>query len=190
MQTSPGQIWLVRHGETAWSLSGQHTGRSNIALTPRGEEQARALTPLLAKLEVARVWSSPLDRATRTAELAGCEPVLEPLAMEWDYGSTEGLTSAQMREKIPGWSVWTMGPQGGETAADVGARALALIERHLTLEGDTLIFSHGHFSRILAAAWLGLEATAGRFFALDTGSLSCLGFEHGRRVLRAWNRLP
>lgn len=189
-ENSPGQIWLVRHGETEWSLSGQHTGRSNIALTARGEQQARALAPLVSQLDVARVWASPLDRAARTAELAGCEPVLEPLAMEWDYGQTEGLTSAQMREKIPNWSVWTVGPSGGETAADVAARALALVERHLTLEGDTLIFSHGHFSRILAATWLGLPPEAGRLLALDTGSLSCLGFEHGRRVLRSWNRVP
>lgn len=189
-ENPPGQIWLVRHGETEWSLSGQHTGRSNISLTARGEAQARALAPLVAKLDVARVWASPLERAARTAELAGCEPVLEPLAMEWDYGQTEGLTSVQMRERVPGWSVWTVGPLGGETAADVGARALALVERHLTLEGDTLIFSHGHFSRILAATWLGLGPEAGGLLALDTGSLSCLGFEHGRRVLRSWNRIP
>jgi probable phosphoglycerate mutase len=110
--------------------------------------------------------------------------------MEWDYGNSEGFTSAQIRERIPGWSIWTHGPEGGESATEVASRALALIERHLTLEGDTLIFSHGHFSRILAATWLGLPPEAGKYFALDTGSLSCLGFEHGRRALRSWNLRP
>ncbi len=188
--SSPGLLWLVRHGETPWSLSGQHTGRTNLDLTPRGEAQARSLAPLLAPLSLARVWASPLLRAARTAELAGLDAVLEPLAMEWDYGESEGLTSAQIREKIPAWSVWTHGPQGGETADEVAARALALIERHLSLDGDTLLVTHGHFSRILTATWLGLSPYHGRYFALDTGSLSCLGYEHNRRVIRSWNRLP
>jgi probable phosphoglycerate mutase len=145
---------------------------------------------LLVGLPLARVWASPLIRAARTAELAGLNPVLEPLAMEWDYGQSEGLTSAQIREQIPGWSVWTHGPQGGETADEVAARALALIERHLSLEGDSLVVSHGHFSRILAATWLGLTPDHGRYFALDTGTLSGLGYEHSRRVIRSWNQRP
>ncbi|GAB4406058.1 MAG: histidine phosphatase family protein [Bryobacter sp.] len=185
---NPGLLWVIRHGETAWSLSGQHTGRTDIPLTPNGEQQALALAPIIAGLSLARTWTSPLQRAARTAELACCSATHEPLAMEWDYGAYDGLTSAQIRESVPGWSVWREGPQGGETAEQVAARAQQIIDRHLALEGDTLLVSHGHFSRILAATWIGLPPQAGQYFALDTATLSCLGYEHGRRVLRLWNR--
>jgi probable phosphoglycerate mutase len=185
-----GLLWLVRHGETAWSLSGQHTGRTDIALTPLGEDQARSLAPVLATLQFGQIWTSPLQRAARTAELAACQAVPEPLAMEWHYGDFEGLTSAQIRQDIPGWSVWTHGPKNGESAAQVAERAALLIQKHRNAGGDTLLVSHGHFSRILAATWLGLAPEAGQYFALDTATLSCLGYEHGRPAIQLWNARP
>lgn len=185
----PGDVWLVRHGETTWSLSGQHTGATDLPLTPAGEAAARALAPLLAPLPFARVWSSPLARARRTAELAGHGARLELDAdlMEWNYGAYEGLTNAEIQAKAPGWLVFRDGCPEGDSPEAVGARADRVIARLRQGPGPSLVFAHGHLLRVLAARWLELPPLAGRNLLLDTTTLSVLSDYRGTPALAAWN---
>lgn len=183
------ELWLVRHGETAWSLSGQHTGRTDIPLTPRGRQQAELLGRRLMKKTFALVLTSPLHRARETCELSGQgqSAISDDDLLEWDYGAYEGKTSAEIRKEVPGWTIWTGGVRGGESADEVGERVDRVIARALAAGGDVALYAHGHVLRILAARWLGLAATGGRYLALDTASLSKLGYERETRVIRAWN---
>jgi broad specificity phosphatase PhoE len=194
-----GELVLLRHGATAWSASGRHTGRTDVPLTSLGEEQAVRLRGLIADRSFALELVSPLRRAQQTAMLAGLSHIeTDANLVEWDYGGYEGLTTAQIRAILPGWSLWRDGVpargdgQPGETAADVGARADRVIARVLPVlgHGDVALVSHGHFLRVLAARWLSLSPTGGAMLALDTGSVSVLGFEHGAHVIRHWNLLP
>ena len=184
-------IFLARHGETAWTVTGQHTGRTDIPLTERGERNARRLGERLTGLRFAAVMTSPLRRATQTCELAGYALRAEVCAdlMEWDYGRYEGKTSAQIHAERPEWDLFRDGCPGGERPQDVGARADRIIKRLRDLRRDVLVFSSGHFLRVLAARWLGLEPGAGRYFLLETASLSALGYEHNvsRPAIRFWN---
>src|SRR3954471_10287440 len=178
-------LWVARHGETAWTLSRQHTGRTDLALTAEGERQARdELGPKLAGASFDLVLSSPLQRARQTARAAGFEPELDERLREFDYGDYEGLTTAEILAERPGWDMWADGCPGGETAADVGARMDDLIAERLRAGGERiLIFGHGHALRILAARWLGLAAAEGRAFLLPPAALGITGAEHGRAVL-------
>jgi len=184
-------IYLARHGETAWSLSGQHTGLTDLPLTKRGERNARRLGERLAGLAFAKVFTSPLHRATRTCELAGFGNVAEVDhdLVEWNYGGYEGLRTAEIRAKRPDWQLFRDGCPGGESPEQVGIRANRILNRIRTIPGDVLIFSSGHFLRALAVGWLGLEPVAGKFFMLDTASLSALGYENNpsQPVIRLWN---
>jgi probable phosphoglycerate mutase len=178
-----GELVVVRHADTEWTVSGRHTGRTDIPLNETGRERAVALADRLAGHPFAAVWSSPLLRARETARLAGFEPILHEALEEWDYGEYEGLTTPQILEQRPGWDLWRDGCPGGERAADVGARADAMLTR-LPAQGDVLAFSHGHMLRVLTARWLGLAATGGALLVLAPGAIGVLGWEHGRRVLR------
>ena len=184
-------LHLVRHGETAWSLSGQHTGLTDLPLTERGEQDARRLGERLRGLIPARVLTSPLQRAARTCELAGFGSVAEADRdlLEWNYGRYEGRTSADIHAERPDWDLFRDGCPGGETAAEVGARVDRVIGRVRAVQGDTLLFSSAHVLRVLAARWLGLEPQAARYFLLSTASLSALGYEHNRAqpVIRLWD---
>lgn len=191
-----GELVLVRHGETEWSRARRHTGLTDVPLTARGEEQARALRGALKERRIARTLVSPARRARRTAELAGLTAAeTDPDLWEWDYGGYEGITSAEIREGRPGWFLWDDGvvpgdaDHPGETVEQVGARADAVLaETEPALaDGDVVLVAHGHFLRILTARRLGLEPALGRLFALGTGTLSALGTEHGRPVVSAWN---
>ncbi len=183
-------IWLARHGETAWSLSGQHTGLTDLPLTERGARNARQLGERLQGLTFAKVFTSPLQRATRTCELAGFGAVAEVDRdlLEWNYGDYEGRTSADIHRERPDWQLFRDGCPGGELPSQVGARADRVVSRVRAIEGDVLIFSSGHFLRVLAARWLGLEAAGGQHFLLGTASLSALGYEHNlsQSVIRLW----
>ena len=182
------QLWLVRHGETEWSASGRHTSRTDLDLTDAGVEAARSVADKLRGTSFARVLSSPLLRARRTAELAGAgSPELVEDLHEWDYGDDEGLTTAQIRESRPGWTVWGDGCPGGESATDVGARADRVIALVRGVDGDVAVFAHGHFLRVLGARWCGLEPEAGAVLALDTATLCRLGWEREQAVVRMWN---
>lgn len=189
------QVILVRHGETAWSLSGQHTGRSDIPLTPRGEELARGLGPRLRDRRFAHVLTSPLQRAKRTCEIAGFgdRAVDEPDLMEWDYGRYDGVTTRDIQKSRPGWNVFDhgCGDVGGESPAQMAARMDRLVARLRALGGggDVLCFGHAHLLRSLAARWLGLPIVGGKLFVLSTGSVSTLGYEHdlAEPVVVAWN---
>ncbi|MCA1692672.1 MAG: histidine phosphatase family protein [Acidimicrobiales bacterium] len=196
----PPQLLLVRHGETEWTISGQHTGgATDIPLTENGREQAERHGAALAGREFARVLSSPLSRALDTCRLAGLGDVVETTEdlVEWNYGEYDGLTTPAIREKAPGWSLWTDGAPGGETAADVGARVDRILEEVRSLhsaqgaaraqEGDVVLFAHGHVLRVLTARWLGLPPTEGRLFALYPASVSVLGFERETPVIIRWN---
>lgn len=185
----PNAIHLVRHGETAWSRDRRHTGRTDLPLTDEGRCQARALRPRLAGLEPTRVLSSPLARATETAALAGFgdRVHLDDRLVEWDYGTAEGRTTADLRRDIPGWSVWTHPIEGGEQLDEVAGRADAVVADLLTGEGDVLVFGHAHLLRILAARSCGLPAGAGANLTLDPASVSTLGWERETRCLRRWN---
>ena len=178
---------LVRHGETEWSRTGRHTGRTNLPLTEEGERQARAVGAALRGREFALVRSSPLRRAFDTARLAGFEPEVRDDLAEWDYGEYDGLTTPEIREQVPDWTIWRYGALGGESVEQLAARADRAVAELLAVDGDVLVFSHGHFLRVLTARWLGLEAADGRLFALDSGTLSTLGFEREQRVIRSWN---
>ena len=184
-------VHLARHGETAWSLSGQHTGLTDLPLTERGERNARQLGKRLEGLTFAKVVTSPLQRASRTCELAGFGNVaaIDRDLVEWSYGEYEGLRTADIQRKRPGWQLFRDGCPGGESADQVGARADRVVERVRAIDADVLLFSSGHFLRVLAARWLGLDPTAGQFFTLSTASLSALGYEHDRSepVIRVWN---
>jgi len=184
-------VYLVRHGETAWSLSGQHTGRTDLPLTDRGERNARRLGERLKGLSFAKVFTSPLQRAARTCELAGFKAAAEidPNLREWDYGAYEGLRSTEIRGQRPGWDLFRDGCPEGESPSQVAARADAAVQRVRTIEGDVVLFSSGHLLRVLAARWLGLEPDAARYLLLDTASISMVGYEHNRSrpVLRLWN---
>lgn len=187
------KVLLVRHGETEWSVSGRHTGRTDLPLLPQGEVSARAIAPRLeGEGPFVLVLCSPLTRARQTAELAGLEPELDPDLQEWDYGDAEGRTTAEIREDRPGWTVWGEGPSGGETVDDVGARADRVIERVLAAGGGgkdatVVLVAHGHLLRILAARWIELPASAGGRLSLGTAAVCLLGFERERRVILRWN---
>jgi broad specificity phosphatase PhoE len=185
-----GELWLIRHGETEWSLSGAHTGRTDLPLTPTGEMQAAAIGRFLAARPFALVLTSPMLRARDTCRIAGYGAAarIEPGLSEWDYGAYEGRTTTQIRETAPGWSIWTGGVPGGETIDQVAARARAVISHALEAGGDALLFAHGHILRILAACWLGLPPAAGQFLALNTATLSILGYERDTRVIARWNQ--
>jgi broad specificity phosphatase PhoE len=184
-------IYLARHGETAWNLTGQHMGVIDKPLTERGERNARRLGERLRGLTFAKVFTSPLQRASRTCELAGFKTVaqIDPDLLEWDYGAYEGKTTAEILKERPGWDMFRDGYPGGESATQVCARADRVVSEVRAIEGNVLLFSHGHFLRMLAARWLGLEPEAGRFFLLRTASLSALGYEDNRSqpVIRLWN---
>jgi probable phosphoglycerate mutase len=181
--------YLARHGETAWSLSGQHTGRTDLPLTPRGEEVARRLGDRLRGRTFARVFTSPLRRAARTCELAGFGAVADPDLMEWDYGEYEGKKTSEILQTRPGWRLFRDGCPGGETVEQIGARADRVVARLRAAGGDVLAFSSGHILRVLTARWLGLPPAAGALFTLGTGGLSILGYEHdlSEPVVRLWN---
>lgn len=184
------QLWLIRHGETEWSRSGQHTGRTDIPLTAKGERQAERLGRYLKGRQVALVLTSPLQRAKETCRIAGFGAVaqVEPYLREWDYGAHEGRTTAEIRSELPDWTIWKAGVPEGETVEQVAARAECVIARALEAQGDVALFGHGHMLRVLAACWLGLPATAGALLALGTASVSVLGWERETRVIEAWNR--
>lgn len=182
-------LWLLRHGETEWSASGRHTGRTDVPLTARGEDEARLVGRRLAGRRFAEVRTSPLSRARETCRLAGYGEgaVVDDDLAEWDYGEHEGKTTEERQREIPGWSIWTAPVREGEVPSEVGVRADRVIARALDAGGDVALFAHGHLLRILAARWLGLPADGGRLFDLDTASVSVLGWEHDRRVIRTWN---
>src|SRR4051812_36812039 len=189
--TSAGELVLVRHGETAWSRSGRHTSFSDVELTPVGEDEARAAAVKLADRTFAAVFTSPMRRARATCALAGlaADAVVTDDLCEWNYGDYEGLTTPQIRLTDPGWTIFTGDPPGGETSAQVGARADAMIGRAVAaaVGGDVALFSHGHLLRVLGARWIGLDARDGALLRLDTATICVLGYEHGARVLRVWN---
>jgi probable phosphoglycerate mutase len=190
---APGELCVVRHGETEWSRSGKHTSVTDVPLTPMGEKQAAALAPLLAAVCPATVFTSPRSRAVRTAELAGltdlCTVVVTEDLAEWAYGEYEGVTTKEIRESRPGWTIWTGDPPGGETAAQVEARADRMLARiRQALEtGPVITVGHGHFSRVLSARWLGLPVSGGALFVLGPASPSLLGSEHGQPAVYRWN---
>jgi probable phosphoglycerate mutase len=185
---SEHELWLVRHGQTEWSRDGRHTSTTDLPLLPEGEDVARKLRERLAGREFALVLSSPRLRARRTAELAGFTDVevTEDLA-EWSYGDYEGITTDEIRETVPGWTVWTHPSPGGETAEEVSARLDRAVERVRSVDGPVLVFGHGHALRVLAARWLGLPAVDGRLLSLDTATVSVLAHERGTPVVLHWN---
>jgi broad specificity phosphatase PhoE len=184
-------VYLARHGETAWSLSGQHTGRTDLPLAERGEQQAQTLAGRLRGLAFSKVLTSPSRRAIRTCELAGFGPVveIEPDLAEWDYGEYEGRRTAEILVDRPGWELFRDGAPGGETPDQAGARAARVIGRIRAVHGNALIVSSAHILRVVAARWLGLPPAGGRYFVLSTASLSILGYEHNpaEPVIRLWN---
>jgi probable phosphoglycerate mutase len=189
MKNTPAELWLIRHGETAWSLSGAHTGSTDLPLTPEGEEKARALASKLAGHRFSLVLTSPMQRARRTCELAGLssQAQSDPNLCEWNYGAYEGLTTDDILRDRPDWSLFRDGAPGGETIDQVAVRAEAVIHRALQAGGDVALFAHGHILRILAARWLALAPADARLFALGTASISKLGHEHENRVIVEWN---
>jgi broad specificity phosphatase PhoE len=203
-----GELILLRHGQTEWSLSGQHTGRTDIPLTARGEASAAALAPALARRQIAAVFTSPARRAVRTAELAGLDrgypggyaggTKQDPDLWEWDYGGYEGMTTEEIQQARPGWYLWRDGvipgnaEHPGETVAEVGARTDRVLARACPLlaEGDVVLVAHGHVLRVLTARWLRLPPADGKLFSLDTGTISTLRTEHGEPVITTWNAPP
>lgn len=184
-------IYLARHGQTAWSLSGQHTGLTDLPLTDAGEEEARRLGKRLAGISFAKVFTSPLQRAVHTVELAGFGAAAEkdPDLVEWNYGKYEGLRTTEIHAEAPDWQIFRDGCPGGETPVQVGMRADRVLNRARAVKGDVLIFSSGHFLRVFVARFLGLEPAGGKFFTLNTASVSMLGFENNvaQPVVRLWN---
>ena len=197
-----GELILLRHGQTEWSQAGKHTGRTDVPLTPQGEADAAALAPVLARRQIVAVFTSPASRARRTAELAGLDGRLpvktDPDLWEWDYGGYEGMTTAQIRERRPGWYLWRDGvipgdaDHPGETVGQVGERVDRVLERASAFlgDGDVALVAHGHVLRVLTARWLDLPPSGGRLFRLDTGTVSTLGTEHDEPVIATWNVPP
>jgi broad specificity phosphatase PhoE len=183
------EVFLVRHGETEWSLSGQHTSRTDLSLIDAGRERARAIGDELGGHRFAAVLSSPFRRALETAELAGFGDHLEISKdlREWDYGQYEGITTPQIREENPGWNLWRDGCPGGESPAQIESRADRVVERISAVEGDVLLFAHGHILRVLAARWIGLPVSGGSRLALRAGAICVLGFERETQVIERWN---
>ena len=199
MMGAMGELIVLRHGETEWSKAGKHTGRTDIPLTPRGEAAAAALGPLLARRDIVAAFSSPAQRAVRTAEMAGLTNVKQdPDLWEWDYGGYEGLTTPQIREQRPGWYLWRDGviPGGaghpGETVQQVGERVDRVLRRvgPLLADGDVALVAHGHVLRVLTARYLRLDPSDGKLFRLDTGTISTLGLEREEPVILSWNVPP
>lgn len=194
-EQAPLRIFVVRHGQTEWSLTGQHTGRTDIPLTAHGEDEARTLAPLLRSFTFSHVFSSPLQRARQTSRLAGlgdAAQVLQDLA-EWDYGDYEGLRSVEIRERRPGWNIFSDGCPGGESAAQMTARIDGVIAHLRTLSGDVAVFAHGHVGGVLATRWLELPLTEARHFPLATASLSVLALDAKHSdapIISAWNLTP
>jgi broad specificity phosphatase PhoE len=184
-------VYLARHGETAWSLSGQHTGLTDIPLTERGERNARQLAKRLAGLTFAKVFTSPLQRAARTCELAGFQPVAEvlPDLVEWNYGNFEGLRTTEIQNDRSDWNIFRDGCPGGESPTQIGDRADLVINKVRAIQGGVLLFSSGHFLRVLTARWLAQPPESGKYFLLSTASVSTLGYEHdpSEPVIRLWN---
>lgn len=182
-------VYLIRHGETAWSLSGRHTGVTDIALTDKGRQQAERLRPLLANEVFGLVLVSPMQRARETSELAGLgdQAVVEPDLVEWNYGEYEGLTPAQIHRERPGWMIFRDGGPGGETPDQIGTRVDRIIAQVRKVEGNVAIFAHGHLLRVFAARWIGLPAGGGQHFLLDTGTLCILSQYQDAPAIRIWN---
>ncbi len=183
------KLVVVRHGETEWSETGRHTGRTDVPLLPEGRDQAKRLGAALAAMSFSLVLTSPLSRAADTCALAGFGDRAEATddLLEWDYGDFEGRTTTEIRQEWPGWSLWTDGVPGGETAASVGRRADRVIERARAEDGETLCFAHGHVLRVLAARWVGLPPVGARLLAFGPGSLGVLGWEREVPVIERWN---
>ena len=190
MTSEAHEIVLVRHGETEWSRSGKHTGRTDVPLTEGGRSQARLVGAALRNRRFAAVWTSPLARALETCRLAGFGEVDMPSEglVEWDYGEYEGRTTLEIRRERSGWTLWRDGAPGGETVDEVEARVDRALAEIASVGGDVLLFAHGHVLRVLAARWLGLEPAEGRLFALDPATLSVLGYERETQVIRLWNQ--
>lgn len=186
------RIVLIRHGETEWSLTGRHTSVTDLPLTPEGEHRAAALAPFLKKWNFGLVLCSPRLRARRTCDLVGWAggAVLTDDLCEWNYGKYEGLTTAEIRHSVPGWTVFTQPCPNGETAQDVAARVDRVISQVREFGGDTLLVAHAHCLRVLTARWLGLNPESARFFNLETGRWSLLGYEHETPVLKVWSAPP
>ena len=189
MSTEEQKVYLLRHGETEWSLNGQHTGVTDIPLTENGRIAARLLKPILAKVTFTLVLTSPLQRARETCELAGLGQFanVEPDLIEWNYGEYEGLTTEQIRSTRPGWSVFRDGCPGGESPEQVGARADRVITKVRAAAGNVALFGHGHFTRVLAARWINLSANYGENFLLDTATLNVLGYYRESPAFMIWN---
>jgi broad specificity phosphatase PhoE len=188
-QTVTPQIYLIRHGETQWAKSGRHTGGSDIPLTDAGREQAGFLLPIFDEVKFARIFSSPLKRALETANIAGLGSRLEVDndLVEWKYGDYEGLTTNQIRERVPDWTIWTHPCPNGETIEQVSQRADRIVAKLRSVEGNVAVFSHGHFLRVLVSRWIGLPSNYGRCFLLGTSTLSILGYENEEPVIKTWN---
>jgi len=186
---STQEVVLVRHGETEWSRAGRHTGRTDVPLTEQGRRQAEAVGAALRDRAFAVVLTSPLARALESCRLAGFgdRAELRDELMEWDYGAYEGRRTSEIREERPGWTLWRDGVPEGESSDQVGERADSVIDQIRALDGDALLFAHGHYLRVLTARWLELEPSAGRLFALDPATLSTLGYERETPVIRLWN---
>ncbi len=188
MGSPDAEVWLVRHGETEWSRDGRHTSTTDLPLTAAGEQTALALRDRLADVSFDLVLTSPMQRARETASLVGHgEAEVDPDLVEWDYGEYEGRTSAEIREEVPGWTIWSHPSPGGETPEQVCERLDRVVERLRGVPDRALVFGHGHGLRALTARWLGLPVTDGRLFRLDTASLSRLGYERENAVILAWN---
>lgn len=183
------QIYLIRHGETEWAKNGRHTGRTDIPLTDAGREQAGFLLPIFDEVKFACILSSPLKRALETANIAGLGSRLEVDndLMEWDYGDFEGLKTKEIREQVPDWTVWTHPCPKGETIEQVSQRAYRVVAKLRSIEGNVAVFSHGHFLRVLVSRWIGLPSNYGRCFLLGTSTLSILGYEDEKPVIKTWN---
>jgi probable phosphoglycerate mutase len=187
---SAQEVVLIRHGETEWSRAGKHTGRTDVPLTEQGRRQAEAVGAALGDRDFALVLTSPLGRALETCRLAGFGDRAQPRdeLMEWDYGAYEGRTTSEIREERPGWTLWRDGVREGETIEQVGQRVDRVLDEIRSLDGDALLFAHGHVLRVLTARWLELEPDAGRLFALDPATLSILGYERETPVIQLWNQ--
>ena len=183
------EVYVIRHGETEWSLSGQHTGTTDLPLTENGRKLAKLLQPMLANHSIDRVLTSPLQRARETCQLAGFgeKAEVDTNLVEWNYGEYEGITTKQIHDKRPGWVIFTDGCPGGETPEEVGARADRIITKARTTRGNVALFAHGHILRVLVARWLGLPASGGRYFLLHTGTLNVLSYYRGIPAVKIWN---